>query len=357
MFERGVKGQKSPPMADMTVSFWYGAPPDRMPSFVRKDYQAIAQFAHVRWYPTRAGWRRGFGPTGWFPTRADLRALNESDVAVQWFADVASVVVGARVLRRPSLLIAGGYDVAAVPEIRYGRMLLRRTRWMGKLALLSASMVVCVSRANLSEVRRWAPSAEVDLLYHGFEADAFPYGAKKRRQVVTVGAVSREYFERKGLDTFARTSRLMPDVDFIVAGRIVHQDVAGRLRELGSSRLLVTDYLAQAELIRLLQESQVYAQLSIHEAFGCSVAEAMLCGCTPVVSDRGALPEVVGDCGYYVPAKNPEAAAQAVLLALGEPRGWSARERIVKEFPMERRSAGLRDHLLRLAGGRTGRAD
>ncbi|MEO7555918.1 MAG: glycosyltransferase, partial [Acidimicrobiales bacterium] len=43
-----------------------------------------------------------------------------------------------------------------------------------------------------------------------------------------------------------------------------------------------------------LWSSQVYAQLSWHEAFGVSVAEAMLCGCTPVVTDVPALQEVAG---------------------------------------------------------------
>jgi len=332
----------------LNVSFWHEAPPQEMPSYVRNDYDAIGQFSRVRWYPVTAGWRRGFGPTGWLPTRTALRGLRESDIIVQWFANVSGPIVGARLLRKPSVIITGGYDVAAVPEIEYGRMLLRRTRWMGRLALRTASLVLSTSRANQSEVLHWVPRAKTRLLYPGFDPESFSDVREKRAQVLTIGSVSREYLERKGLDTFARTSRLLSEIDFIVAGRIVDRDVARHLLEMGSRRLRLLDYLSQQEMIRLLQESAVYAQFSVHEGFGCSVAEGMLCGCTPVVSDRGALPEVVGDCGYYVPPKEPEAAARAVLLALAQPTGRASRERIIQEFPLAERSRDLRMYLLGL---------
>jgi glycosyltransferase involved in cell wall biosynthesis len=223
---------------------------------------------------------------------------------------------------------------------------------MGQLAVRSASVVLAVSRANLSEVRRWTPGSRAKLLYHGFDGEAFPYCTEKRSQVVTIGTVSKEYLQRKGLDTFARTSRLMPDVDFIVAGKILDEQVARRLREMGSPRLQIAGHLSQSEMVRLLRETAVYAQLSVHEAFGCSVAEAMLCGCTPVVSDQSALPEVVGECGYYVPTCNPEASAQAISLALTEPKGSTARARIIREFPQKRRMARLQDYLIGLVNHR-----
>jgi glycosyltransferase involved in cell wall biosynthesis len=344
----GAEGAAELCVTGLSVSFWHEAPPPEMPSYVRNDYDAIAQFAKVRWYPATAGWRRGFGPTGWLPTRTTLQALRESDIVVQWFANVSGPIVGARLLRRPSVIITGGYDVAAVAEIEYGRMLLRRTRWMGRLALSTASLVLSISRANQSEVAHWAPRARTRLLYLGFDPESFSDAGEKRGQVLTIGSVSREYLERKGLDTFARTSRLLSEIDFIVAGRIVDQDVARYLREQGSRRLKLLDYVPQEEMIRLLQESAVYAQFSVHEGFGCSVAEGMLSGCTPVVSNRGALPEVVGDCGYYVPPKEPEAAARAVLQALTRPTGRAARERILREFSLPERSRRLRRYLLGL---------
>ena len=89
----------------------------------------------------------------------------------------------------------------------------------------------------------------------------------------------------------------------------------------------------------------MYVQVSAHEGFGVAVAESMLCGCIPVVTPRYALPEVVGDCGFYVPYGDEKATAEAIKKALDAPDelGKKARERIKKLFSMERREKELVD--------------
>lgn len=91
----------------------------------------------------------------------------------------------------------------------------------------------------------------------------------------------------------------------------------------------------------------VYAQLSAYESFGMALAEAMQCGCVPVVTRRGALPEVVGDAGWYVPYGDPDATAQAIREALNAPDAASraARHRITDRFPLDRRRHALVDAL------------
>ena len=51
---------------------------------------------------------------------------------------------------------------------------------------------------------------------------------------------------------------------------------------------------------------------SVYEEFGIPVAEAMACGCPPIVSCTGALPEVAGDAGLIVDPFNPEEMADAL---------------------------------------------
>jgi len=51
---------------------------------------------------------------------------------------------------------------------------------------------------------------------------------------------------------------------------------------------------------------------SVYEEFGIPVCEAMACGCPPVVSQTGALPEVAGDAGLIVDPFNPAAMADAL---------------------------------------------
>jgi glycosyltransferase involved in cell wall biosynthesis len=82
----------------------------------------------------------------------------------------------------------------------------------------------------------------------------------------------------------------------------------------------------------------------------------MLAGCVPVVTDAGALPEVVGDTGVTISEPTPQAVAQGVrdALELGADAGLAARERIRTHFPYEKRRDGILQEVeLALAGERS----
>jgi glycosyltransferase involved in cell wall biosynthesis len=61
----------------------------------------------------------------------------------------------------------------------------------------------------------------------------------------------------------------------------------------------------------------------------------------PVVTHSYALPEVVGDAGFYVPYGDPKAAAEAIKQALKSNKGTRARERIEKYFSLKAREQKL----------------
>ena len=71
----------------------------------------------------------------------------------------------------------------------------------------------------------------------------------------------------------------------------------------------------------------------------------MACECTPIVTERGSLPEVVGDTGFYVPAEDPRATSSAIRRIIADKnntRGKLARQRIVDLFPIAKREQGLK---------------
>ncbi len=74
-----------------------------------------------------------------------------------------------------------------------------------------------------------------------------------------------------------------------------------------------------------------------------ALAEAMACGCVPVVTKKGALPEVVGNCGFYAEEGDLDSTVAGIRKALKAPygAGLAARERIVREFPLERREQAI----------------
>ena len=102
-------------------------------------------------------------------------------------------------------------------------------------------------------------------------------------------------------------------------------------------------FLPHDSLIEYYQKAKVYCQLSYRESFGVSLAEAMLCGCVPVVTSKAALPEVVGDTGYYVPYGDPKATSEAITKALNLTREMGGSERIKGLFTLEQRKERLID--------------
>jgi glycosyltransferase involved in cell wall biosynthesis len=65
------------------------------------------------------------------------------------------------------------------------------------------------------------------------------------------------------------------------------------------------------ELAALMAGADAFCLPSLYEGFGLTVLEAMACGAAVVVSDRGALPELVGDAAVVV-----EPTTMAVTAAL-----------------------------------------
>jgi len=86
----------------------------------------------------------------------------------------------------------------------------------------------------------------------------------------------------------------------------------------------------------------VYLQVSAHEGFGISLAEAMLCECIPVVTSKGALPEVAGESAFYVPFNDPKDTAKAIQEALSMKSGKIFRKHILDNFSLKSREKQLR---------------
>jgi len=336
-----------------SIAFFYFRPPASMPSYVARDVAILEEIAEVEWirsHPGRA-WRPHLGPAGWLPSRAMQRKIAAADLVFQWFAAPSAPVVGARLARKPSIVVAGGFDVASIPAIGYGRMAHPLTRSMSRLALRGATRVIAVSEFNAAEATRWQPHASLEVLPHGFEPAPPPSAAREPR-VITVGTVSWEYMLRKGLEDFARASRSLPEVEFVLAGDHVQADAAAHLRAIGGPNLRMPGFLPGSDLGELLGSSAVYLQLSRHEAFGCSVAEAMLAGCTPVLTRAGALPEVAGGAARYVRSRRPEAVAEVVRAALADPSPQRSHERISSRYPVASRRRRLHELVTALLPGR-----
>ncbi len=281
------------------------------------------------------------------------------DIVVCRFANrIALLAVAlARLLHKPAVVVVGGYDTAAVPEMNYGSLRGGPVRWMTLAIFKLADRLLPTSYTAGREARANGGVLESKILVipNGYPEIPAPTVAKQPI-VITVGNIIAENVVRKGLAAFVEVARAMPEVRFVMVGRADAEGEAW-LASCRPANLETPGFLSEADRDALYGQATVYVQLSLHEAFGSSVAEAMLLRCIPVVSDRGALPEVVADAGFVVPYGDTTAAIAAVREALAAPAeaGDRARAKILRDYRIEDRDRQLRQVVRELLAGGSGR--
>jgi glycosyltransferase involved in cell wall biosynthesis len=274
------------------------------------------------------------------------RMVMRADAIFAWFGFCAPVVIMAAMLRKPSLVIAGGADVVWVPEIGYGLDPSRKIHYaLIVMGYRLARKVLLFSESSRKEFLKipGIDSSKATTLYLGVDAVHFKPSGAKKPYVFSVSYIHEISIRRKGILTLLDTARRTPEIEYRIGGLVVSKNAMRKIIDFSPPNVTFLGYLDASRLLAENQQAHIYAQLSYHEGFGMALAEAMACGCIPVVTGRGSIPEVVGDTGYYVPVENPDAAASAIRAAMGagQNKGANARARIVQQFPPSMREAGI----------------
>ena len=105
------------------------------------------------------------------------------------------------------------------------------------------------------------------------------------------------------------------NVPLVLAGRGTNymEVVWSRARELGiESFIRHLGYVPDEDLIGLYNGAIALVFPSLYEGFGLPVVEAMGCGTPVIASNRGSIPEVVGDAAILVDPESPEEMARAI---------------------------------------------
>lgn len=287
-----------------------------------------------------------FQPGRWPHPLRVLRGVLGSDLVFGWFASWHTFfpITLAWLLRKPSVLIIGGFDTADMPDIGYGYQQGGLRRHASRWIMRRATRLITNSRYSLSEIERNTPldPARVTVIHHGVPDPFGALPADKQRSALTVGAIDHTTLVQKGQLPFVQAARELPDVRFVFAGKWL-DDAVEQLRALAGPNVELTGWLSDDELHAAYRRAAVYVQASRHEGFGLAVAEAMLAGCVPVVMNVTAMPEVVGDAGVLIDSQDAGSVAAGIQQAfeLGPDAGARARQRIRDEFPLARRRDGL----------------
>lgn len=207
--------------------------------------------------------------------------------------------------------------------------------------------IITVSEDSKKMITRdfGVPPEQQTVVYNGIDRSVFrplPGVKRKAGKIIFVGNIE------DGKKGFVYLLKAMPRIDrratlTVVDGGAPHRKVTDRLMaKLGlAGRVEFTGKTSTDELVRHYSESELAVVPSVYEGFGLPAAEAMACGVPVVASDGGALPEVVGDAGIVVPARDDEVIAHAVNGLFADRRllremGGAGIERVKRHFNWEK---------------------
>ena len=203
--------------------------------------------------------------------------------------------LAARHARRADLVVANSEYTA--------RMVVRR------LGVEEGRIIVCEPGAPV----RWAPRELPDGI----------------GPILFVGTIE----PRKNLPAlFAAYERVVqgnPDAPpLVLAGKTDDRSPAiladAAARPLLTGRLKQPGYVGDDERYALYREASMLVLPSLDEGFGMTALEAMHVGVPVIASDRGALPDLIGDAGVLVDPGKPDDLAAAIAGMLRDPvkRAW-----------------------------------
>jgi glycosyltransferase involved in cell wall biosynthesis len=132
---------------------------------------------------------------------------------------------------------------------------------------------------------------------------------------------------RKNIDNLIRAFQYVKDknLKLVLAGSYDWKmfDVKKFIKEYGlEERVQLIGFVESEDLPALYSASKVFCFISHEEGFGLPPLEAMACGIPVVVANRGSLPEICADAGFYVEPKDPEMVSQAINKLLHDTALW-----------------------------------
>lgn len=264
-----------------------------------------------------------------------------------------------KILRKRVIIIAGGIDCVAYPELNYGYMHQQPISWFTKYSFRHCDLILpkhhsliasddCYNYPQLSKqglknhIRNFkTPIQEIP---NGFDGELFRnvYDKKIPASFVTVatGLEVRKNFVLKGIDLVFEIAKKFPQATFHIVGG----DKIDKSNPTPPNMELLP-IMEPPELIYTYSKYRYYLQLSISEGFPNALCEAMLCECIPIGSAIGAIPDIIGDTGYVLKEKKMELLVQIIEKALHDPKsetgGKLARQRIIEKYSIEKRATML----------------
>lgn len=145
---------------------------------------------------------------------------------------------------------------------------------------------------------------------------------RPKQHVLFVGTLEARKNIDGLLEAWTRVVAEMPAAPPLVLAGRAGADASGALRRLSepplAGRARHAGYVTEGERQVLYAGAIALVLPSFHEGFGLTALEAMAAGVPVVASNRGSLPELIGDAGLLVDPADPAALSRALQLVIGD---------------------------------------
>jgi glycosyltransferase involved in cell wall biosynthesis len=254
-----------------------------------------------------------------------------------WFADyhACPAVAIARLLKRRSLVLIGGYDAVHYPEFGYGVFANPLRGLCARYALRYSDLIIANHEALLkSSNTYYKPSGHLEGVFHlvpGLKTRAIVIHnalsvscdapSERKRMILSIGGTPRfQDIVNKGFDLLFGVAPEFPDWTFVCVGINSEwmSELDSQFQVSGIKNLVILPQIPHEEIIALMQEASIYVQASISEGMPNALMEAMACGCIPIGSNVAGIPTVIGEHGYIIKNRSPKELAEALQKATSD---------------------------------------
>lgn len=271
------------------------------------------------------------------------RAARRIDCDVFFYPAVYSYFP--QLAQRPSVVCYHDTIPERFPDLIFPKKLNFRL-WQAKcwLAKKQATRIMTISQASADDLERilHIPADRTDIITEGAEPifrqlqdtqllaqTRQTYGIPADAPLlVYVGGFNRHKNVLRLIEAMPAILARVPNARLAIVGRTTGARFWDNVEDLKASAaadaarsesIVFTGEIEDPDLAALLNTADALVFPSLWEGFGLPALEAMSCGTPVLSSDRGSLPEVVGDGGLYFDPLSSQALADQAIRLLTEP--------------------------------------
>ncbi len=194
------------------------------------------------------------------------------------------------------------------------------------ISLCISKHIIAISNSTKSDIVRHYPSTakKITVTYLGYDKTKFHKNIppKDVRRVKNRHSIVGDYIlflstlkPSKNIEGLLEAFSELKGVKLVIAGKKgwLYEPIFNKVKELGLQKdVIFTDFVPEEDKPALIKGAKVFVLPSYWEGFGLDPLYAMACGVPVVVSNKGSLPEVVGDAGLLVNPEKPADIAKKI---------------------------------------------